>query len=238
MDDIKPDRSTADSGDANAEITRLRRLLTRSQTDDNDDGALRRSAELSGKLGDLLVEANRLPEAILAYQEATDAFGKLPDSGELAEHFARRVVSGVNELWKRPAERLDLLLAKLEREQRQILVVGNSPMQAAEIAFKMATILHRRDRLEEAERKYLQSIALFQIAEGIEVRLAEVQMRTAGLYHYELENPQSAIPHYRAAMALFTEYEPPYEGEQMNRKLCEELLAQAVSAALNQFADS
>src|SRR5438874_2488295 len=134
MDGIDP-TSSAGKVEASNEISRLRQSVAEVQAPEDGDLDWHKLAEMSGKLGDLLTEANRLPEAIQAYQEATDAYGNLPDAGEMAEHFARKVVAGVNELWKRPAERLDLLIAKLERQQRQVLTVGDSPMEAAEIAF-------------------------------------------------------------------------------------------------------
>src|SRR5438067_1036906 len=98
MEDLTNDRPWANSHEANEAIARLRKLVTDIHVEDGEDYDWRRLAELSGKLGDLLAEANRLPESIQAYQEATDAYGKLPDAAGLAEHFAKKVVSGVNQL--------------------------------------------------------------------------------------------------------------------------------------------
>src|SRR5258705_10390452 len=105
MDGIDP-KGSGRKVEASGEIARLRQSVAECQAVEGSDLDWHKLAELSGKLGDLLAEANRLPEAIQAYQEATDAYGNLPDAGEMAEHFARKVVAGVNELWKRPAERL------------------------------------------------------------------------------------------------------------------------------------
>jgi tetratricopeptide (TPR) repeat protein len=230
-----PESVHAAKNDLNAEVSRLRLALANSYSQEENETDWKAVGDLCARLGDILENADRLPESIQAYQEATDAFGKLSDSSGKAEYYARKVVSGVTELWKRPSERLNLLVVKLENEQRHLTAASAAPNEIAEVGIKIATILHRRDRFHEAATKYLEAISLLRTSEAAEFRLAEMELRLAGLYQYELNDPRRSIEHYRKALELFAKFEPISEGEQMNRKLCEDLLAQAEFAAKDQL---
>src|SRR5438874_13535693 len=96
----------------------LRRKLAEPIVEDGVDW--RERGESFGRLGDLLLDSGKLAEAAQAYQHATDAIGKIEPADPRAQYFAGKVVSSVRELWKRPGERLDLLLAKLDNERREL----------------------------------------------------------------------------------------------------------------------
>src|SRR5437867_1332918 len=61
---------------------------------DSADQNDRIHGESSRRLAELLIESGRLPEAIQAYQEATDAFGRLGADAE-AEKCAKEILAGV-----------------------------------------------------------------------------------------------------------------------------------------------
>src|SRR5207244_902086 len=123
--------------------------------------SVRAQADTCRRLAERLEDAGRLPEALQAYQEATDAYGRIPGAEPQAAACARRIVEGVRDLWKRPEERLYLLIARIEREQRQLALVPDSEARQADCAFRIGTIFQRRDRFVEAESSYLKALDLY-----------------------------------------------------------------------------
>jgi tetratricopeptide (TPR) repeat protein len=104
-------------------------------------------------------------------------------------------------------------------------------MEQAELQFKVGTVLQRRDRFELAVERYRQSLTLYGQVEESELHQAACHHRIADLYHHELQDSGQARIHYRRAIALYAEHEPPSEGEQMNRVLCEWHLQEIERAA-------
>jgi len=221
---IRGAEEARDSGDLGSAITMYQRavsLLAALHEGEFQDDESR--ASVCRMLGDALVESGRIPEAMQAYQEALDACGRLPDGGADSAALAQIILDGVRSLWSHPQDRLLLLVARLEREQRQIAECSDSFMEQAECAFRIATILHRRDRFEDAAKRYLEAVRLFEPAPESEMRRALCHQRIAGLYQHELADPEFAAHHYDAAIRLYREHEPMSEGHQMDRELCEEL---------------
>jgi tetratricopeptide (TPR) repeat protein len=204
-------------------------VVTISTLQEDEQADDRLHGQLSRELAELLVEENRVPEAMQAYQEATDAFGRAPGSEAEAQECAQKILAGVRDLWKQPQDRLLLLIAHYEREIQQLAGQSETEARQGEIAFKMATVLNRRDRFQEAGTAYRRSLELYERAPETGLQQASCHHRLADLYHHELDDDILAAVHYRHAMALYSEFEPLSEGEQMNRTLCEwhlnELLA-------------
>ena len=185
---------------------------------------IRGRADCCRLLADILVEEDRWPEAMQAYQEAADAYGRLPECEADAQECARRIVQGVRELRRRPAERLNLLVARYDRDLRQLAAREGTALDRAEMLFRLATLLQRRDRFQEARDRYAAAVELLEGEEGAELRLAMCHFRLAGLYHHELPSAPLAQKHYQEAIRLFALFEPITDGEQPNRVVCEMLL--------------
>ncbi len=182
-------------------------------------------AGLCRRLGMILMEADRVPEAMQYLQEATDVFGRLPECESDAASCAKQIVDGVRSLRQRPSERLYLLMARINREKTRIELEPGTETLQGDCAFRMATIFHRRDRFPEAETEYVEALRLYQQGMETELQQAACHQRLGGLHRYELRSISKAAEHYKSAAQLFREYEPESEGEQMNLRLCEALLA-------------
>lgn len=176
-------------------------------------------------LAGLLKADGQLPEALQALQEAADALANVPGSENRANAVARDLVEGTNVLKSEPEQRLYLLVAHLEREQRRLAELPGSLRDRGDCAFRIGTMLHRRERWAEAERRYKEALRLYRHANGAWMQQAECHRRLATLYQYDLADAAKAARHYREAIRLFAAYEAPWEGHQINRELCEELLA-------------
>jgi tetratricopeptide (TPR) repeat protein len=231
--DLQEQAERARAAGRNDEAISLLRqaVVTISTLEEGDEPEDRLHGLLSRGLAELLVEAQRVPEAMQAYQEATDAFGRAPGSEVEAQECAQKILAGVKDLWKQPQDRLLLLIAHYEREIQQLAGQPETEARQGEIAFKMATVLNRRDRFQEAGLAYRRSLELYERAPETGLQQAGCHHRLADLYHHELDDDVLATVHYRHAMALYSEFEPLSEGEQMNRTLCEwhlnELLAKS-----------
>lgn len=189
-----------------------------------DPAAIRARADCCRLLAQILMDEDRVPEAMQAYQEAVDAYGRLEDGEGPARECAQQIVAGVRGLYRRPEERLNLLVARYDRELRQLAVQAGTELERAEMLLQLGTILQRRDRFAAARERYEAALALFGAGEDAPMRQALCHFRLAGLYHHELPNADLARAHYSAAIRLFTLHEPVSEGEQPNRVLCEMLL--------------
>lgn len=210
------------AGDHDQAIYALRRaadlLRPGSELPESTDMA-RARGEVCGRLGELLWD-ERLPEAVQAYQEAADAFSHATDEERMIV-CAKKVVEGVRMLRHRPSERLDLLIARYDRDLRELAELPDSERRQAELEFKVGTVLQRRDRFADAAARYRKSLAHYRRIEGEGLGQAACHHRLGDLYNRELRNDRKALSHYRLAVALYKEHERPSEGEQMNRGLCE-----------------
>jgi tetratricopeptide (TPR) repeat protein len=227
-DAVSAASSETDMADAIARLRRAAALLTppSSTAIDETDAptAFLTDEILHGRvcqrLGELLWASNCIPEAIQAFQEASDAFGR--GGAELAsQECARKVIEGVTALRQNPQDRLYLLIAQIERERRQLALTPESEAAQAECLFRIATILQRRDRFTAAAERYRGSLSLFERAPEAGLKHAECHHRLADLYNHELDDEALATAHYRAAASLYARFEPDSEGEQMSKTLCE-----------------
>jgi tetratricopeptide (TPR) repeat protein len=210
------------SGDFEGAVNVLRRaadLLRGFDPEAPDADRARARGEVCGKLGELLWEEH-LPAAVQAFQDAADAYGQAEHT-EKSVACARKVVEGVRLLRHRPAERLDLLIARFDRDLRELSEQPETEGLRAQLEFKVATVLQRRDRFREAADRYHHSLELYQSVEEGELGQAGCHHRLGDLYHRELRDDGLALSHYRRAISLYSEFEPASEGEQMNRVLCE-----------------
>jgi tetratricopeptide (TPR) repeat protein len=222
----KQGERAARSGDLAVAVESLQRAASLLAAPEEGEGPDDRSrAEVCRLLADMLMEEGRVPAAMQAYQEAADAFGRLPGAEAEAHDCAQRILSGVRLLRRDPLQRLDLLIARYERELRQLAETPGTEMEQADLSFHTATVFHRRDRFQEAERWYRRSLDLYSNAPESHLKQSACHQRLADLYHHELGDDERAAEHYREAIALYAEYEPESEGHQMNRELCEWLLA-------------
>jgi tetratricopeptide (TPR) repeat protein len=213
------------SGDLPVAIESLQRAASILAVVDNaEEPDDRARAEVCRLLADTLMEDGRVPAAMQAYQEAADAYGRLNAEAE-AHDCAQRILAGVRMLRRDPTQRLDLLIARHDRELRQLAETPGTEGERADRTFHMGTVLHRRDRFHGAEIRYRASLDLYRQAPETELKQAACHQRLADLYHHELENDERAAEHYREAIRLYGEFEPLSEGHQMNRELCEWLLA-------------
>lgn len=207
----------------------LRQLESNSARADLD---LRRAhAAACREFGDLLTEVESYPEAAKIYQEATDLYSQIGDaeSETEARACARKVLASVAALRAHPQERLYLLIAHYERQQRQLEIEAGTEAQQADCCVRMARVFQRRERPQEAVPRYLEALRLYSQAEPTEEILlacAECHHRIATLQSLYLNDLPAAAQHYRTAIALYSEHEPIVYGEQSARALCEQALSE------------
>jgi tetratricopeptide (TPR) repeat protein len=202
------------------------------------DRTLRRArADACQRCGDCLAECGEHAEAANVYQEATDLYRQIGDvaaEGEAAA-CAHKIMESVDALRARPQERLYLLIARYERQQRQLTLQSGTAAQQAQCCMQIARIFQRRERPEEAIARYREALSLYaratQAAENL-LACAECHHRMATLLAHDTGDLRSAVRHYRQAIALYTAHEPPVYGVQESRTLCERALAET-EAALN-----
>jgi tetratricopeptide (TPR) repeat protein len=126
----------------------------------------RAHAEVCARLGERLWQQERLPEAIQAYQEATDAYGRVPAAEQNVAECAQKVREGINVLRNNPKDRLYLLIATHERRQRQYAEQLGTEKQQGDCAYQIASIFKRRERQTEAVERFEEALGLFRRAEG------------------------------------------------------------------------
>lgn len=184
----------------------------------------RAHAEDCRLLAGLLLRLGRRAEAAQALQEATDAFRGLPDGAAEAGCCTREVLAVIRSMWEHPHERLYLLIARHDRELRRLAMAPDTELERARIAFRVGTILQRRDRFVEAAVRYRSALELYRRVEGAGLSVAECHLRIGGLCHHELKIQGEARRHYLAAAALYAECAPQSEDARMNHALCLDLL--------------
>lgn len=164
-------------------------------------------AEASRRLAELLVSADRLPEALQAYQEAVDAYERLPGGETRSRACARAIVEGGRKLHSTPERRLELLAAKYARQARQLEIEPHTERDRAELHFHLATVLDRRNRPSAALSEYKEALDLFEQAPETDLRRAACCERVAMLYHFAWANRTEAAKWYERALALYAAYQ-------------------------------
>lgn len=211
------------AGDTDTAVDLLQQVI--SVLADDMPVASRSLGDACRLLADILADTHQMPQAIQMYQEAADAYAGDPACGSLQQNCAERIVQGVDALRKHPEDRLLLLIARYDRELQQLAGTPGTEPEQADILFRTATVLQRRDRFADAAERYQQALSLYSAADGTGLSRAICHQRLGGLYHHELHDATAAAEHYREAIALFAYHETRHDGEQVNRSLCEELLA-------------
>lgn len=176
--------------------------------------------------GDYLAERGDFAEAANIYQEAVDQYSRL--DSELAEETgrgcARKILDCIQHLRLQPRERLNLLIAQYEHRQRQFAAQPGHEKQQAECVVHIAQILQRRERYEQAVRRYREAVELFESAGAspdMRLAVAECHHRIGGLLCHRLNDDGLALFHFREAVKLYSEHEPYVYGKQEARSLCE-----------------
>ena len=218
------DRAQAASnrGDRDAELTALRRCVAHLSLvqDDDEAVALPARAEASRRLADSLAEEGMWPEAMQAYQEATDSYGRMPGFEAQASECARRIREGVRALRFRPRDRLLLLTARYERELQSLRAQPSTETAQANCVAHIAGILHRCGRFNEAAARYRAALDLYAGAEDTELEQARTAMRLGDLYFGPLEDEVKAFSWYRRAEREFSLVEALDEAGQTARQEC------------------
>jgi tetratricopeptide (TPR) repeat protein len=205
---------------------------TESATASTDAAAYRRiRADVCQRCGDFLTESGQHPEAAMLYQEAADLYGQWggAEAAQEAHACAQKILAAVEALRARPQERLYLLIAQHERQQRQLALTPSSEQAQAECAVRIAQVFQRRERPQEAVERFREALTLYARApQTPEVQLAraECHHRIATLLYYDLNDLPAAAAHYRKAIPLYTAHEPPYYGVQSSRQMCARALAE------------
>ncbi len=188
-------------------------------------------ADACQRCADYLTEAGEHPEAATLYQEAADLYGQLEgaEAAQESHSCARKILAGVAALNARPQDRLYLLIAHYERQQRQLTLEPGTETAQAECAVRIARVFERRERPQEALPRYREALALYARApQEPEVLLAraECHHRIATLLYYDFADLPGAAACYRQAIALYADHEPLSYGEQPSRALCTRALAE------------
>ena len=172
------------------------------------DAAAPPRGDLFRLLGDWLIEADRAPEAVQAYQRSTDAYVATGDD-EKSRKMAAIAVQTMKTFWRKPGERLQLLVARYQQEIRDLASQEESEPERAAIAYRCAQMLYRREQYHEASVWYLESCELYEFAPDSERDQAICHHRLADLYHYDIPDFALAREHYEIAIKL---YGPQHEG--------------------------
>jgi tetratricopeptide (TPR) repeat protein len=213
------------AGDRAAETDALRQSVAHfALAVEEDESAVAELAGASRRLADILADDDQWPEAMQAYQEATDAFGRMEGHEEDAASCARRIQDGVRALRYRPAERLLLLTARYERELRSLEVQPGTEKQQGACVHHIATILHRCGRHRDAALRYEEAIRLFDRAEEAGLEHARTAKRLGDLYFGPLEDEVLAFRYYRRAERGFSLEEELSESDWLAQDECKRRL--------------
>lgn len=198
-------RAAGGRGDRAMEMDALRHSVAHFALAVEEDGtAVGELAGASRRLADILAEEGRWPEAMQAYQEATDAYGRMDGHDEDAAECARRVSEGVRALRRRPADRLYLLTARYERELRSLEVQPGTKKEQGDCVHHIANILHRRGRHRDAATRYEDALVLYAGVENAGLERARAAKRLGDLYFGPLEDEVLAFRYYRRAERGFS----------------------------------
>lgn len=160
---------------------------------------------------DYLVEAERLPEAANLYQEAIDVYQTLNNHAAKAEQCARKAVAAINILRARPEERLQLLIARHERNRQQLAMQANTEEAQARILMEVGQICVRRERYAQARESYEEALRLLLVVApaALPIRLlkGECHHQLGNLAFYRFQDLPCAEKRYRAALENFEKCE-------------------------------
>jgi tetratricopeptide (TPR) repeat protein len=187
-------------------------------------------AEACRRYAEALAADGHHAQAANIYQEATDLYGLLgdPQSQELASDCAKKLLASLAALRSGAGDRLQLLIARYERQQQQLALTPGSELQQAECAIHIARIYQRRDRPAESADRYRDALELLNriepAPESERVR-AECHHRIATLFAERLDEPFEAIRYYQTAIDLYELHEVPVYGVQNSCEFCRSALA-------------
>ncbi|MEP6756978.1 MAG: hypothetical protein ABJA67_15845 [Chthonomonadales bacterium] len=178
-------------------------------------------------LGDWLIEADRAPEAVQAYQRSTDRY---LESGETAKSskMAAIGVQTIKTFWRKPSERIQLLVVRFDQEIRDLADVEGEEWNRANIAFRCAQMLFRTGLFQESAIWYINACELFELAEGSEREQAVCHHRIADLYHHEIPDFKLACEHYEVALKLYSLNKPISEYDD-DAEACAESLREVLT---------
>ena len=177
------------------------RLRDIAESDEHDMSVPSRG-DLYRQLGDWLIEADRAPEAVQAYQKSTDAYGLVGDLDKSSK-MAAIAVQTIKTFWRKPQERIQLLVARYLQEIRDLAGVEGSEWDRANIAFRCAQMLCRQRLFQESAIWYVESSELFEYVPDSEREQAVCHHRLADLYHHEIADFKLAREHYELAVRLY-----------------------------------
>lgn len=182
---------------------------------------------------DYLVEAEQYPEAASLFQEAVNVYQSTGNPAVKVEDCARKAVAAINALRLHPEERLQLLIARHERQRQQLALRENTEMEQASILIQIGQICVRRERYPQAHESYEEALRLLLMVSPRSLSL----LYTQGVCHHQLGNLAfyrfkdflSAEAHYRTAL---TDFEPCQELEEYDATaadMCRYTLAEVVA---------
>ena len=162
-------------------------------------------AQSAVKLAEMLVELDRIPDAVVYFQEATDAYAAAGDSQQAAV-ITKKVLQTVASLRKRPGEGIFLLVAKYERQLDQLALTADTEVQRSKICHHVAELLKRRGRYKESSTWYLQELeflATTEVAEDHKFERAIAHFELGTLNVDFLQDPVLALEHLNRAIILY-----------------------------------
>jgi hypothetical protein len=182
-------------------------------------------AETCERYADGLTTAEEYAEAANIYQEASDLYGGSGgDEGEQgARRCAHKALESVAALRARPQDRLYLLIAHYDRQQRQLALQADTEERQGDCCVHIAGIFQRRDRPRESVARYQEALTLYGRAPqtpAVLLAIAACHHRVAGLMANALDDLPGAVQHYRAAITLYAAHETAVYGVQQEHALC------------------
>ncbi len=153
---------------------------------------------------DYLVEAEQRPEAANLYQEAINVYQSIHQTAKVGE-CARKAVAAINALRFQPEERLQLLIARHERQRQQLALQEDTEFEQADILMAIGQICVRRERYPQAQESYEEALRLLFMVVSSSLHLLYAkgvcrhQLGNLAFYHFN--DLSSAEAHYRAALA-------------------------------------
>lgn len=214
-------RAASDRGDRPAELEALIRCVAHiALADEDSTSTIQARGEANRRLADLLADGGDWPGAMPAYQEAADAFGRLPGFDEQARECARRIRDGVRALRLRPDDRLFILIARYERDLRNLEVQTGAEKERADCLVHIATILHRCERYNDAAVRFEEALALYCKVDETGLERARTAKMLGDIYFGPLEDDIRAFRYYRQADREFAHEEDLVEADWFARQEC------------------
>lgn len=169
---------------------------------------LKEHADACRLCGDYLAEAGEHTEAVNVFQEAVDLYSKIGDAEalELSKACAEKLLDNLESLRGSPERRLYLLINHYERRLHQLRLIAGTEREQAEASVHIARIFHRREKYKESYQYFVNALVLYSQIEQtheVQVEVAECHHRVATLCSRYLDDVESAIEHYSAAIAIY-----------------------------------